>query len=401
MSNLKPYKLILQKDNNTSQIITDNLNNLTIIEDNIKLQGDVSICDVSSNILYKLPTISPQSVNTYLLSSDINKNLSFTQSNIFINNIITYYVSPSGNNSYSGSNVNNPFLTITYALSVIDNIASNIKICLTLLEGTFNENITITRPNLYIICNNLSTTSTIINGNIINSVNSNNDVDNSLIGFTINGNLTFNNSGSASFNMLVGNVTIYGITINNTSTVSNYGIVFNNFTSISSSNNNNLVSYGGRINILNGNFSQDNSSNTANMILIQNGNLTLSNTLVSSGNNLSNAPSIIKFNNTIAPSTTNNFLNSQIVYSSSTVNTGIDLQKVCLNFNNSVGVSNSMLNCFLLCEGSRRNPSGSKYDVAIKTGSGSVIMAFGGIYAGATANHIDTAIIHPSYVLVN
>jgi hypothetical protein len=401
MSNLKPYKLILQKDNNTSQIITDNLNNLTIIEDNIKLQGDVSICDVSSNILYKLPTISPQSVNTYLLSSDINKNLSFTQSNIFINNIITYYVSPSGNNSYSGSNVNNPFLTITYALSVIDNIASNIKICLTLLEGTFNENITITRPNLYIICNNLSTTSTIINGNIINSVNSNNDVDNSLIGFTINGNLTFNNSGSASFNMLVGNVTIYGITINNTSTVSNYGIVFNNFTSISSSNNNNLVSYGGRINILNGNFSQDNSSNTANMILIQNGNLTLSNTLVSSGNNLSNAPSIIKFNNTIAPSTTNNFLNSQIVYSSSTVNTGIDLQKVCLNFNNSVGVSNSMLNCFLLCEVSRRNPSGSKYDVAIKTGSGSVIMAFGGIYAGATANHIDTAIIHPSYVLVN
>ena len=397
---LKPYKLILQKDNNTSQIITDNLNNLTIIEDNIKLQGDVSICDNSSNILYKLPTISPQSVNTYLLSSDINKNLSFTQSNIFINNIITYYVSPSGNNSYSGSNVNNPFQTITYSLSVIDNIASNIKICLTLLEGTFNENITITRPNLYIICNNLSTTSTIINGNIINSVNSNIDVDNSLIGFTINGNLTFNNSGSASFNMLIGNVTIYGITINNTTTVSNYSIVFNNFTSISSSNNNNLVSYGGRINILNGNFSQDNSSNTANMILIQNGNLTLSNTLVSSGNNLSNAPSIIKFNNTIAPSTTNNFLNSQIVYSSSTVNTGIDLQKVCLNFNNSVGVSNSVLNCFLLCEGSRRNPSGSKYDVAIKTGSGSVIMAFGGIYAGATANHIDTTIIHSNYVLV-
>ena len=397
---LKPYKLILQKDNNTSQIITDNLNNLTIIEDNIKLQGDVSICDNSSNILYKLPTISPQSVNTYLLSSDINKNLSFTQSNIFINNIITYYVSPSGNNSYSGSNVNNPFQTITYSLSVIDNIASNIKICLTLLEGTFNENITITRPNLYIICNNLSTTSTIINGNIINSVNSNIDVDNSLIGFTINGNLTFNNGGSGTYNMLIGNVTIYGITINNTTTVSNYSIVFNNFTSISSSNNNNLVSYGGRINILNGNFSQDNSSNTANMILIQNGNLTLSNTLVSSGNNLSNAPSIIKFNNTIAPSTTNNFLNSQIVYSSSTVNTGIDLQKVCLNFNNSVGVSNSMLNCFLLCEGSRRNPSGSKYDVAIKTGSGSVIMAFGGIYAGATANHIDTTIIHSNYVLV-
>jgi len=399
MSNLKPYQIILSKDNNSSQIITDNINTLSIIEDNIKLQGNTLICDNSSNILYKLPTISP-SVNTYLLSSDINKNLSFTQSNIFINNIITYYVSPSGNNSYSGSNVNNPFQTITYALSVINNISSNIKICLTLLEGTFNENITITRPNLYIICNNLSTTSTIINGNIINSVNSNIDVDNSLIGFTLNGNLTFNNSGSGAFNMLVGNITIYGITINNTSSVSNYSIVFNNFTSISSSNNNNFVSYGGRINIINGNFSQDNSSNTANMILIQNGNLTLSNTLVSSGNNLSNAPSIIKFNNTIAPSTTNNFLNSQILYSSSTVNTGIDLQKVCINFNNSVGVSNSMLNCFLLCEGSRRNPSGSKYDCVIKTGLGSVIMAFGGIYAGATANHIDTTIIHSNYVLV-
>lgn len=397
---LKPYKLILQKDNNTSQIITDNLNNLSIIEDNIKLQGDVSICDASSNILYKLPTLSPSSVNSYLLSSDINNNLTFTQSNIFINNIITYYVSPSGNNTYSGSNVNNPFQTITYALSVINNISSNIKICLTLMEGTFNENITISRPNLYIICNNLSTTSTIINGNIINSVNSNSDVDNSLIGFTLNGNLTFNNSGTGTFNMLVGNVTIYGITINNTSTVSNYSIVFNNFTSISSSNNNNLVSYGGRINIINGNFSQDNTSNTANMILIQNGGLVLGNTLVSCGNNTSSAPSIIKFNNTIAPSSTNSFLNSQIIYSSSTINTGIDLQKSCINYNNTAGLSNSMLNCFLLCEGSRRNPSGSKYDCVIKTNSASVIMAFGGIYAGATANHIDTSIIHVSYVLV-
>ena len=38
-----PYKLILQKDTNTSLIETDSLNNLTITEDNIKLAGSVNI----------------------------------------------------------------------------------------------------------------------------------------------------------------------------------------------------------------------------------------------------------------------------------------------------------------------------------------------------------------------
>lgn len=389
-----PYKLILQKNSNSSLIETDSLNNLTITEDNIKLNGSVSI-----NNLYTLPTSSPPSASSYLLSSDINNNLSFTQSNIFINNVITYFVSPLGNDSYNGSSVNQPFQTITYALSVINSISSSIKICLTLLEGTYTENITISRPNLYLTSNNLSTTSTIINGNITNNIASNIDVDNSIIGLTIYGNLTFNNSGLGAFNLLIGNVTIYGLVSNITSAVSNYSIVFNNFTGIASNNNSNLISNGGRMNLINANFSQDSTNNTSNMILINNGGLVLSNSIIISGNSTATAPSIIKFLNNVSIPYSNSFVNSQILYTSSTVNIGASLEKACINYANSASLAlNGIINCLFLCEGSRRNPSGSKYDCVIKTGSASVVITYGSSVAGPTANHIDTSITHIAYV---
>jgi hypothetical protein len=394
MSNNKPYSLRLTKDLNTSLIETDNLNTLTITEDNIALNGLVSI----GNSLYKLPNTSPAS-GSYLLTSDNSQNLSFTSSNPFVPNIITYYVSPLGNNTNNGSSVNQPFQTITYALTQINNIASNIKVCLTLLEGTYIENITISRPNLYITSNNLSTTSTIITGNITNSVASNTDIDNSLIGFTLNGSLTFNNSGSGAYNMLIGNITQYGTCVNNTTGISNYSIVFNNFTNIASGNNSNLVSYSGRMNLINANLSQDSANNTANLILINNGGLVMSNSIVISGNSTATAPSIIKFNNTVSIPYSNSFVNSQILYTSSTVNTGVDLQKVCINYNNSASLAlNGILNCFFLCEGSRRNASGGKYDCVIKTGSASVVITYGSSVGGATANHIDTAITHIPYI---
>jgi hypothetical protein len=393
MSNT-PYKLILKKSANTSLIETNDTDQITITEDKILLQGLVDI-----NSLYKLPSISPSFPGSYLLTADSSNNLSFTASSQYIQNIITYYVSPLGNNSYNGSNVNQPFQTITYALTQINNISSNTKVCLSLLEGTYSENITISRPNLYITSNNLSTTSTIIIGNITNNINSNIDVDNSLIGFTLNGNLTFNNSGTGAFNMLVGNITQYGICTNSTTGISNYSIVFNNYTNISTGNNNNLVSSSGRMNLINANFSQDSSSNTANMILINNGGLVLSNSIIISGNSTAIPPSIIKFNNSVSIPYSNSFVNSQILYTSTTINTGADLQKVCINYNNSASLAlNGILNCFLLCEGSRRNASGGKYDCIIKTGSASVVITFGNSCAGSTANHIDTGITHIPYV---
>ena len=393
MSN-KPYKLILQKDLNQSLIECDNLSTLTLTEDNIILNGAVSI----GNSNYRLPITTPLAGN-YLLTSNNSGQLSFTQSDIFINTPITYYVSPLGSDSSNGSSVNQPFNTIAYALSVINAISNNNKVVLTLLEGSYSENVNISRPNLYITSNNLSTTSTIINGNIVMTIASNTSVDNSLIGFTLNGNLSFNDSGVAAFNYLCGNLNVTGSIINNTASVSNYSIVFNNLSSVASGNNNNLVSYGGRMNLINANLSQDSASNTANMILINNGALVLSNSIIISGNSTATAPSIIKFNNSVSIPYSNSFINSQIAYTSATVNTGVDLQKACINYNNSASLTlNNMLNCFLLCEGSRRNPSGSKYDCVIKTGASSVILTFGNSSGGATANHIDNGITHIAYV---
>jgi len=396
MSNNKPYKLILQKDLNQSLIECDNLSTLTLTEDNIILNGAVSI----GNSNYRLPITTPLA-GDYLLTSNNSGQLSFTQSNVFNNTVITYYVSPLGSDTNNGSSVNQPFNTITHALSVINAISNNNKVVLTLLEGSYSENVNISRRNLYITSNNLSTTSTIINGNIVITIASNVSVDNSLIGFTLNGNLSFNDSGAGAFNYLCGNLNVNGSIVNNTAAVSNYSIVFNNLSSVASGNNNNLVSYGGRINLINANLSQDSASNTANMILINNGGLVLSNSIIISGNSTSSAPSIIKFNNSVSIPYSNSFINSQIAYTSATVNTGADLQKACINYNNSASLTlNSMLNCFLLCEGSRRNPSGSKYDCVIKTGASSVILTFGLSAAGATANHIDNGITHIAYVTI-
>jgi hypothetical protein len=152
-----PYKLILQKDTNTSLIETS-LNNLTITEDNIKLAGSVNI-----NNLYTLPITSPVSGN-YLLNSN-NGALSFTTYTPTSVSQFQYnlYVSSSGNDSNNGS-ISSPKLTIAGAMAFVNTLSANTNVSINLASGTYTEAVLISKSGVSIIGS--SSIGCVINGDV-------------------------------------------------------------------------------------------------------------------------------------------------------------------------------------------------------------------------------------------
>ena len=157
MANI-PYKLILQKDSNISLIETDSSNNLTITEDNIKLNGSVNI-----NSLYTLPIASPASNGNYILNSN-NNNLSFTPILPSITQFqYNYYVSTSGDDSNNGS-ISAPYKTIGACMTFINTLSSDVNVSINIASGTYNESVLISKSGVSI--NGSSSIGCIINADI-------------------------------------------------------------------------------------------------------------------------------------------------------------------------------------------------------------------------------------------
>lgn len=145
MANLKPFKVILQNDTNSSLIETDNINNLTITEDNIKLNGSVSI-----NNLYTLPTASPASNGNYVLNSN-NNILSFNQVSSSITQFqYNFYVSTSGNDANNGS-ISSPYKTIGACMTFVNTLSADQNVSINLASGTYNEAVIINKSGVSII----------------------------------------------------------------------------------------------------------------------------------------------------------------------------------------------------------------------------------------------------------
>jgi hypothetical protein len=154
-----PYKLILQKDTNSSLIECDAINNLTITEDNIKLAGNVNI-----NNLYTLPNASPSANGNYILNSNNNvlSFASYTPASIsqFQYNL---YVSSSGNDSNDGS-ISSPKLTIAGAMAFVNTLSSNTNVSINLASGTYTEAVLISKSGVSIIGS--SSVGCVINGDV-------------------------------------------------------------------------------------------------------------------------------------------------------------------------------------------------------------------------------------------
>jgi hypothetical protein len=158
MANLKPFKVILQNDTNSSLIETDNINNLTITEDNIKLNGSVSI-----NNLYKLPTASPASNGNYVLNSN-NNVLSFNQVSSSITQFqYNFYVSTSGNDANNGS-ISSPYKTISACMNYVNTLSADQNVSINLASGTYSEAVLINKSGVSIIGS--SSIGCVINGDV-------------------------------------------------------------------------------------------------------------------------------------------------------------------------------------------------------------------------------------------
>ena len=204
-----PYKLILQKNTNSSLIETDSLNNLTITEDNIKLMGSVNI-----NNNYTLPTTSPASGN-YILNSN-NGALSFTSYTPASVSQFQYnlYVSSSGNDSNDGS-ISSPKLTIAGAMAFVNTLGADVNVSINLASGTYNEAVLINKSGVSII-------------------------GNSAIGCVINGDIGVGTTQNSSFYAIVeiSNVQINGQISMSNATVYTNSLVLNNIVSAPPANYN-------------------------------------------------------------------------------------------------------------------------------------------------------------------
>lgn len=84
------------------------------------------------------PTNMQQAIDN--LASDL-KNISFENE---------LYVSKNGNDTYGNGSINAPFLTVSAALTQVNLYADNVPVVINILPGSYSENLTIVKPNIYL-----------------------------------------------------------------------------------------------------------------------------------------------------------------------------------------------------------------------------------------------------------
>lgn len=371
---LIPKEIILKNGSNISTLTMDNNNILDISSNNINLYG---LINVNNNYIYK-PFI--------------------------------FYCSPSGVDISNGGSIFTPWRTVSYSLSIINDIVnSSNPIVLTLMGGVFNEDINIVKSDIYLQGLSLIPTDNYINGSITFNIVSSSAVSGSVLGIQTN-NIIFNDSVSNQiYNYTIANCIVTSLSSSNIPAIINqqtisafYSITIQNCILYSSNVSCVLSSNSGKINAIQSQFLQPNTTNNSNLILISgSGAISLNGCTVTSSSTSTSAPSIIKFINNTGVPYSNSFNINTINYTSSAVD--ISNQKVCINCSNTTGISiNPFLNNQLNCEGGRIVHSGSFYCVISKSGSGSVSLTYSANnYAGATANKYAPAIVKTALVAIN
>jgi len=282
------------------------------------------------------------------------------------------YVAKNGSDSNPGT-INAPYLTIGAAITARGSISFTNNVTILISPGIYTENLTISR-------------NTWLAGLTVNP---------NRLPVQITGSLTFNdatagNNGISGLNISVGSVAVN--TTANPLSIDNCNIF------ASGNNAVNLIA-GSSATITNCNITGAGatviqSSGTLNirncqLLVTSNNVLITANTFVSiqNSNLISSATgtvfaSIVSFNNPATQST--EIIRCTIQYTSTATDTGT--QKCCVRFNGA-GINNSQIvQCLLLCEGA---VTGSPQIQCIQdTGAGAVNLSYGGLLAGATANHI-------------
>jgi hypothetical protein len=312
--------------------------------------------------------------------------------NIYVSNI-------SGSDTIGDGKISNPYQTITKAIAVAGTIAETNQVIINLACGTYTENLTISRANLYITGGSTSlSTATVINGSITidTTVSAQFVLIGGLSSVQVN-NIIYNNSVAKDQSYVITDCLILpgagvsAIVVTDTSvggngsmTVQNSLIYMSDTTAVTISN--------GRISMVNTQITNSPllANATVSMITTSGtGGINLFGCSVIQNSTASTVQPLINMTNNAATGATMQINASILQYTSATLDTGTGA-KCCIRFSNSAAISGVIvINNLLICEGARQtNGSAGQYLAIQRTGAGNITINYGQNLCGATANHL-------------
>ena len=283
------------------------------------------------------------------------------------------YVAKNGNDANPGT-INAPFLTIGAAITARGSISFTNNVSILISPGTYTENLTIPR-------------NTFLGGLTINP----NRLPVQITGSLIFNDLTAGVNGISGLNISVGsvalNTTVVPLSIDNCNIFASGTNAINLIGSSSATiTNSNITGAGATVVQSSATLTIRNcilSVTSNNIIITANSSTTIQNSILTSTATGTVFASIVVFSNT--GTATTEITRCTLQYTSVVTDTGT--QKCCVRFAGSGTNNSQIVQCLLLCEGAVTG-SGGQIQCIQDTGAGAVNLSYGGLLAGATANHI-------------
>jgi hypothetical protein len=310
--------------------------------------------------------------------------------NLYVSNV-------SGSDTIGTGTIVNPYKTIGKAMTIANAISDVNQVIITLATGTYTENVSMTRDNIYLIGGSTSlSTATVINGTI--TIDMTGTSQTVIIGGFSSlqiTNIVYNNAMARNQSFIVKDCLIVpgagvsGIVATDTSvggngdmTIQNCMIYMNDTIAVSCSN----VS----LNFVNTQIT-NNPTVISPVSMIQTtgtGRISLFGCSVIQNSTVSTVAPLVNLANT-ATTGIITVSNSILQYTSATADTGTGA-KCCIRIANSAAISSvSVYNNLLICEGARTtNGSAGQYLAIQRTGAGTITLNYGQNICGSTANHL-------------
>jgi len=408
--------MILETSAPGQMIFTNN--NTAQIKFNTPDQGGIRITAQQGTLGAVLPNIVMETPITKLVIAGGNADplypngLFFNASNIYFNqknlesiafsyNIFVSNIS--GNDTTGTGTIVAPYQTIGKAMTVANAISDSHQVVITLAAGTYAENVSFTRANIYLVgaITSLATSTTVQGILTVDLTNSSQTIvvgGVSSITFT---NLVFSNAVAKSQSFTVTDCLIIpgaGVNAIITTDISSGGgsgdlTVQNSL--IYCSDSIAVICSNCAINFVNTQITNSPFAAAATISFVTTSGTGRTNffgcSLISTSSSSTVSP-LISLGNNATTSTTISISNSILQYTSSTADTGVGA-KCCLRIANSSAIGAvSVYNCLLICEGARTtNGSAGQFLAIQRTGAGTVTLNYGQNLCGATANHLPAA----------
>ena len=335
--------------------------------------------------------------------SNISINTSFSTITINANAVVTpfsyiFYVSGvSGSDVTGNGTITNPYQTINKAMTSVNLIPDTNQVIINLAPGTYTENVSMTRDNIYITGGSTSlSASTVINGTITIDMTGTSQliVVGGLSSVQIT-NIVYNNSVAKNQSFIVTDCIIVpglgvsAIVTTDTSVGGNGDMTIQN----------SLVYMSDAVAVSCSNCSLNfiNTQITNNPVIISplsmitttgTGRVNLFGCSVIQNSTVSTVAPLVKIANNSSTQTMT-FNNAILQYTSATSDAGTGT-KCCIQLANSASITSCIvINCLLICQGATTTNGNPGQFLAIqRTGAGTVTLNYGQNLCGTTANHL-------------